>query len=90
MAHRTLLEDVEEALIPVVLMSHTAHMPSHRKPRRNTSHMAVRARVAGGVLSALAVAGASAASANAAEPATQTLELPTLTADLAAQVSRSA
>lgn len=81
---------MEEALIPVVLMSHTAHIPSHRKPRRTTSHMAVRARVAGGVLSTLTVAGVSAASANAAEPAAQTLELPTLTADLAAHVAQSA
>jgi cell wall-associated NlpC family hydrolase len=49
----------------------------------------MRAGVAGGVLSTLAVAGAS-ASANAAEPVTQTLELPTLTADLASQVAQSA
>ncbi|WP_328747256.1 C40 family peptidase [Streptomyces sp. NBC_00285] len=70
-------------------MSHTAQIPSHRKPARNTSRMAVRAGVAGGVLGALAVAGASGA-ANAAEPVTQTLELPTLTADLAAQVAQSA
>ncbi|CAL9459849.1 hypothetical protein SUDANB13_02594 [Streptomyces sp. enrichment culture] len=71
-------------------MSHTAHIRSHRKPRRTaTSTIAVRAGVAGGVLSTLAVAGASSA-ANAAEPVTQTLELPTLTADLAAQVAQSA
>ncbi|GAA3803403.1 C40 family peptidase [Streptomyces chiangmaiensis] len=50
----------------------------------------MRAGVAGGVLSTLAVAGASASSASAAEPVTQTLELPTLTADLAAQVAQSA
>jgi cell wall-associated NlpC family hydrolase len=49
----------------------------------------MRAGVAGGVLSTLAVAGAS-GSANAAEPVTQTLELPTLTADLAAQAAKSA
>jgi cell wall-associated NlpC family hydrolase len=49
----------------------------------------MRAGVAGGVLSTLAVAGAS-GSANAAEPVTQTLELPTLTADLSAQVAQSA
>lgn len=49
----------------------------------------MRAGVAGGVLSTLAVAGASSA-ANAAEPVTQTLELPTLTADLAAQIAESA
>lgn len=49
----------------------------------------MRAGVAGGVLSTLAVAGASSA-ANAAEPVTQTLELPTLTADLATQIAESA
>ncbi|MEU9591326.1 C40 family peptidase [Streptomyces sp. NPDC048219] len=70
-------------------MSHTAHIRSHRKPRRSASTLAMRAGVAGGVLSTLAVAGAS-GSANAAEPVTQTLELPTLTADLAAQVAQSA
>ncbi|MBL1081617.1 C40 family peptidase [Streptomyces actinomycinicus] len=70
-------------------MSHTAHIRSHRKPRRNASTLAMRAGVAGGVLSTLAVAGAS-GSANAAEPVTQTLELPTLTADLAAQAAQSA
>ncbi|MFQ6145331.1 C40 family peptidase [Streptomyces seoulensis] len=71
-------------------MSHTAHIRSHRKPRRSASKFAMRAGVAGGVLGTLAVAGASASSANAAEPVTQTLELPTLTADLAAQVAQSA
>lgn len=50
----------------------------------------MRAGVAGGVLGTLAVAGTSASSANAAEPVTQTLELPTLTSDLAAQVAQSA
>ncbi|MFC9927038.1 C40 family peptidase [Streptomyces sp. NPDC127190] len=70
-------------------MSHTAHIRSHRKPRRNASTLAMRAGVAGGVLSTLAVAGAS-GSANASEPVTQTLELPTLTADLAAQAAQSA
>ncbi|MEW2250147.1 C40 family peptidase [Streptomyces sp. NPDC058733] len=71
-------------------MSHTAHIRSHRKPRRSASKIAMRAGVAGGVLSTLAVAGASASSANAAEPVTQTLELPTLTADISAQVAQSA
>ncbi|MFJ2516889.1 C40 family peptidase [Streptomyces griseoviridis] len=70
-------------------MSHTAHIRSHRKPRRSASTIAMRAGVAGGVLSTLAVAGA-AGSASAAEPVTQTLELPTLTADLSAQVAQSA
>ncbi|MBA9055254.1 glycoside hydrolase [Streptomyces sp. TR1341] len=70
-------------------MSHTAHIRSHRKPRRSASSLAMRTGVAGGVLSTLAVAGA-AGSANAAEPVTQTLELPTLTADLATQAAQSA
>ncbi|GAA2421941.1 C40 family peptidase [Streptomyces glaucus] len=80
---------MEEPLIPVGPMSHTAHIRSHRKPRRSAPTAAMRAGVAGGVLSTLAVAGAS-GSANAAEPVTQTLELPTLTADLTAQVAESA
>ncbi|MFB7595422.1 C40 family peptidase [Streptomyces sp. NPDC056160] len=71
-------------------MSHTAHIRSHRKPRRSASTIAMRAGVAGGVLGTLAVAGASASTASAAEPVTQTLELPTLTADLANQVAQSA
>ncbi|MFB6958119.1 C40 family peptidase [Streptomyces sp. NPDC056309] len=71
-------------------MSHTAHIRSHRKPRRSASRVTMRAGVAGGVLGTLAVAGTSASSANAAEPVTQTLELPTLTSDLAAQVAQSA
>ncbi|MBQ0828813.1 C40 family peptidase [Streptomyces tagetis] len=72
-------------------MSHTAHIRSHRKPRRTApTTLAMRAGVAGGVLSTLAVTGASSASASAAEPVTQTLELPTLTAGLAAQVAQSA
>ncbi|MCT9083368.1 C40 family peptidase [Streptomyces fulvoviolaceus] len=70
-------------------MSHTAHIRSHRKPRRSaTTSIAVRAGVAGGVLS-MAAAGAS-ASASAAESTTQTIELPALTADMAAQVAESA
>ena len=80
---------MEEPLIPLVLMSHTALIRSHRKPRRSASTIAMRAGVAGGVLSTLAVAGASGA-ANAAEPVTQTLELPTLTADLATQAAQAA
>ncbi|MFC9393222.1 C40 family peptidase [Streptomyces sp. NPDC057027] len=57
-------------------MSHTAHIPSHRKPRRSASKMALRAGVAGGVLGTIAVAGA-AGPANA-EPVTETIEMPTL------------
>ncbi|MFB9511802.1 C40 family peptidase [Streptomyces purpureus] len=57
-------------------MSHTAHIPSHRKPRRSASKLALRAGVAGGVLSTIAVAGA-AGPANA-EPVTETIEMPVL------------
>ncbi|MGA5868430.1 C40 family peptidase [Streptomyces cinereoruber] len=57
-------------------MSHTAHIPSHRKPRRSASKLALRAGVAGGVLGTIAVAGA-AGPANA-EPVTETIEMPTL------------
>ncbi|MFE8011553.1 C40 family peptidase [Streptomyces antibioticus] len=80
---------MEEPLIPVGLMSHTAHIRSHRKPRRSASTIAMRAGVASGVLGTLAVATA-AGSANAAEPVTQTLELPVFTGDLAAQLAQSA
>ncbi|MFH9860665.1 C40 family peptidase [Streptomyces sp. NPDC017202] len=80
---------MEEPLIPLVPMSHTAHIRSHRKPRRSASTIAMRAGVASGVLGSLAVATA-AGSANAAEPVTQTLELPVLTGDVAAQIAQSA
>ncbi|MFF8195132.1 C40 family peptidase [Streptomyces bobili] len=80
---------MKDPLIPLVLMSHTAHIRSHRKPRRSASTIAMRAGVASGVLGSLAVATA-AGSANAAEPVTQTLELPVLTGDVAAQVAQSA
>lgn len=69
-------------------MSHTALIPSHRKPRRNASTSALRAGVAGGVLSTIAVAGA-AGPANA-EPVTQTIEMPTITAGLSTTVAASA
>ncbi|MEE1803738.1 C40 family peptidase [Streptomyces sp. NPDC101062] len=69
-------------------MSHTAQIPSHRKPRRSTPRVTLRAGVAGGVLSTIAVAGA-AAPANA-EPVTETIEMPTLTAGLAGDFARSA
>ncbi|RZU43822.1 cell wall-associated NlpC family hydrolase [Streptomyces sp. BK022] len=82
---------MKEPLVPVVPMSHTAHIRSHRKPRRSASSIVVRSGVAGGVLSTLAVAGAAGyANAAEAEPVTQTLELPTLTADVATQVAQSA
>ncbi|MFD9503140.1 C40 family peptidase [Streptomyces sp. NPDC060035] len=69
-------------------MSHTAHIPSHRKPRQRASKTALRAGVAGGVLSTIAVAGA--AGPAQAEPVTQTIEMPTITAGLSTTVAASA
>lgn len=69
-------------------MSHTALIRSHRKPRQSASRTALRAGVAGGVLSTIAVAGA-AGPANA-EPVTQTIEIPTLTTGLAGSAAQSA
>ncbi|MEE1751817.1 C40 family peptidase [Streptomyces sp. SP18CS02] len=69
-------------------MSHTAHIPSHRKPRRSASKLALRAGVAGGVLGTIAVAGA--AGPAQAEPVTETIEMPTLNADLSSAVAASA
>lgn len=68
-------------------MSHTAHIPSHRKPRRSASKLAVRAGVAGGVLSTLAMAGTASASPTAEPVAETTLEMPVLDLDLGADVS---
>jgi peptidoglycan DL-endopeptidase CwlO len=89
-AQHTFLEGNRAPLIAVVLMSHTAHIPSHRKPRRSASKLALRAGVAGGVLSTMAVAGA--AGPATAEPVTETtIEMPTLTSGaLSAAVSQSA
>ncbi|TQK52592.1 cell wall-associated NlpC family hydrolase [Streptomyces sp. SLBN-118] len=69
-------------------MSHTAHIPSHRKPRRSSSKLALRAGVAGGVLSTIAVA--SGAGAATADPVTETIEMPTLSSGLSAAVTQSA
>ncbi|MFE7704310.1 C40 family peptidase [Streptomyces sp. NPDC057486] len=69
-------------------MSHTAHIPSHRKPRRSVPKTALRAGVAGGVLSTIAVAAA--AGPAQAEPVTQTIEMPTLTSGLSTSVAASA
>lgn len=68
-------------------MSHTAHIPSHRKPRRSASKLAVRAGVAGGVLSTLAMAGTASASPTPEPVAETTLEMPVLDLDLGAEVS---
>ncbi|MEU3598719.1 C40 family peptidase [Streptomyces sp. NPDC006798] len=65
-------------------MSHTAHIPSHRKPRRRSaSNIALRAGVAGGVLSTVAVAGA--AGPASADPVTETIEMPAF--DAASSIS---
>lgn len=69
-------------------MSHTAHIPSHRKPRQRASKAALRAGVAGGVLSTIAVAGA--AGPAQAEPVTQTVEMPTITSGFSTAVAASA
>ncbi|MFD9379115.1 C40 family peptidase [Streptomyces sp. NPDC059999] len=68
-------------------MSHTAHTPSHRKPRRSVSKLAVRAGVAGGVLSTLAMAGTASASPSPEPVAETTLEMPVLDLDLSADVA---
>ncbi|MFZ3472177.1 C40 family peptidase [Streptomyces sp. 4.24] len=70
-------------------MSLTAHIPSHRKPRRSASKLAVRAGVAGGVLSTLAMAGTASATPSAEPVHETTLEMPVLNLDLAAEVSSS-
>lgn len=88
MSQHTFLDGTPEALIALVPMSHTALIPSHRKPRRNASKTALRAGVAGGVLSTIAVAGA--AGPAQAEPVTQTIEMPTITAGLSTSVAASA
>ncbi|MER7999480.1 C40 family peptidase [Streptomyces sp. NPDC095613] len=69
-------------------MSHTAHIRSHRKPRRSAPKTALRAGVASGVLSTIAVAGA--AGTASAEPVTETIEMPTLTSGFAGTVAQSA
>ncbi|MCF3962805.1 C40 family peptidase [Streptomyces fuscigenes] len=69
-------------------MPHTAPIRTHRKPRRNAPKTALRAGVAGGVLSTIAVAGA--AGTAHAEPVTETIEMPTLSADLSSTVAQSA
>lgn len=88
MSQHTFLDGTPEALIALVPMSHTALIPSHRKPRQSASKSALRAGVAGGVLSTIAVAGAAAPAQ--AEPVTQTIEMPTITAGLSTTVAASA
>ncbi|HZG05517.1 MAG TPA: C40 family peptidase [Streptomyces sp.] len=64
-------------------MSQTAHIRSHRKPRRAGRNPLLRTGVAGGVLSTLAVtAAATPSSAEEKKPVADTVELPTITSDL--------
>ncbi|MET7637359.1 C40 family peptidase [Streptomyces sp. NPDC005438] len=59
-------------------MSQNAHKPRHRKPR-SSKHVALRAGVAGGVLSTIAVtAAAHPASADSGKSPAETVEMPTL------------
>jgi peptidoglycan DL-endopeptidase CwlO len=91
--HATFLDPGLRTLIAVGPMSQTAHIPSHRKPRRAASSTrALRAGVTGGFLT-LAVAGAATpALAADAEPAAaeSTLEMPTLGSTLASTAAQSA
>ncbi|GGW01136.1 glycoside hydrolase [Streptomyces globisporus] len=87
-SQHTFLDGTPAALIALVPMSHTAHIPSHRKPRQRASKSALRAGVAGGFLSTIAVAGA--AGPAQAEPVTQTIEMPTITDGLSTAVAASA
>lgn len=87
-SQHTFLDGTPTALIALVPMSHTAHIPSHRKPRQRASKSALRAGVAGGFLSTIAVAGA--AGPAQAEPVTQTIEMPTITDGLSTAVAASA
>ncbi|CAM5269205.1 hypothetical protein SCALM49S_02838 [Streptomyces californicus] len=61
---------------------------SHRKPRQRASKSALRAGVAGGFLSTIAVAGA--AGPAQAEPVTQTIEMPTIASNFSAAAAASA
>lgn len=87
-SQHTFLDGTPTALIALVPMSHTAHIPSHRKPRQRASKSALRAGVAGGFLSTIAVAGA--AGPAQAEPVTQTIEMPTIASNFSAAAAASA
>ncbi|MTE20464.1 glycoside hydrolase [Streptomyces sp. TRM43335] len=72
-------------------MSQTAHIPSHRKPRRAGRNPLLRTGVAGGVLSTLAVTAAAApSSAEERKTAADTVEMPTIVPDLAAGIEQAA
>lgn len=72
-------------------MSQTAHIPSHRKPRRAGRNPLLRTGVAGGVLSTLAVtAAATPASAEERQTAADTAEMPVIVPDAATGALRAA
>ncbi|SFL72666.1 C40 family peptidase [Streptomyces pini] len=72
-------------------MSQTAHIPSHRKPRRAGRNPLLRTGVAGGVLSTLAVTAAAApASAEERKTAADTAEMPVIVPDAATGALRAA
>ncbi|WP_101258354.1 C40 family peptidase [Streptomyces barkulensis] len=72
-------------------MSQTAHIPSHRKPRRAGRNPLLRTGVAGGVLSTLAVTAAAApASAEERRTAADTAEMPVIVPDAATGALRAA
>ncbi|WP_410537235.1 C40 family peptidase [Streptomyces sp. KL2] len=72
-------------------MSQTAHIPSHRKPRRAGRNPLLRTGVAGGVLSTLAVTAAAApTSAEERKTAADTAEMPVLVPDAAAGALQAA
>ncbi|MBN3930868.1 C40 family peptidase [Streptomyces verrucosisporus] len=65
-------------------MSQTAHIPSHRKPRRAGRNPLLRTGVAGGVLSTLAVTAAAApSSAEERKTVADTAEMPVIVPDAA-------
>ncbi|GAA3657937.1 C40 family peptidase [Streptomyces chitinivorans] len=72
-------------------MSQTAHIPSHRKPRRAGRNPLLRTGVAGGVLSTLAVTAAAApSSAEERKTVADTAEMPLIVPDAATGALRAA
>ncbi|MFP8945146.1 C40 family peptidase [Streptomyces fenghuangensis] len=72
-------------------MSQTAHIPSHRKPRRAGRNPLLRTGVAGGVLSTLAVTAAAApSSAEERRTVADTAEMPVIVPDAATGALRAA
>ncbi|WP_030620116.1 C40 family peptidase [Streptomyces sclerotialus] len=71
-------------------MSPNALIPSHRKPRRSATSRAVRAGFTGGILTLAVTGTAVPANANGEKPASETQELPTITAELATSVAKTA